>query len=276
MASILDDVRQMARGWRWTHRPLTPRSAEPWVGDPEPREFPTGWARTPAAKATREAVLRYVFRPIVWSESQPTVEGLDNLEHLEPPVLFVANHASHMDTPLLLCSLPRSWREKTAVAAAAGHHHRAEADRRGLEPRGVPGGNTVQGRLARPVAARGGPPGRRVRGAGGPGGPSGNVRHDAQGTVLAGEGPAPRVGPVRRTRSSRARRGVPHAVPAHAAGTGPAGRRGRLDLVGVASTGGGGSNPGPDRTRRPAVATRVGSQPAPAAAIAPSVAPMKR
>jgi 1-acyl-sn-glycerol-3-phosphate acyltransferase len=121
MTSILDDLRQMAKGWRWTHRPLTPRSAEPWVGDPEPHEFPTGWARTPAAKATREAVLRYVFRPIVWSESQPSVQGLDNLEHLAPPVLFVANHASHMDTPLLLCSLPRSWRERTAVAAAADY-----------------------------------------------------------------------------------------------------------------------------------------------------------
>jgi 1-acyl-sn-glycerol-3-phosphate acyltransferase len=121
MASIIDDVRQLANGWRWTRRPLTPRSAEPWVGDPEPREFPTGWARTPAARATREAILRYGFRPIVWSESQPTVEGLDNLEHMAPSVLFVANHASHMDTPLLLCSLPKSWREKTAVAAAADY-----------------------------------------------------------------------------------------------------------------------------------------------------------
>jgi 1-acyl-sn-glycerol-3-phosphate acyltransferase len=121
MASILDDVRQMAKGWRWTHRPLTPRSAEAWVGDPEPREFPTGWARTPAAKVTREAVLKYVFRPIVWTESQPSVQGLDNLEHLAPPVLFVANHASHMDTPLILCSLPKSWRERTAVAAAADY-----------------------------------------------------------------------------------------------------------------------------------------------------------
>jgi 1-acyl-sn-glycerol-3-phosphate acyltransferase len=121
MASILDDVRQMAKGWRWTHRSLTPRSAESWVGDPEPREFPTSWARTQPARVAREAILRYVFRPIVWTESQPSVEGLDNLEHLSPPVLFVSNHASHMDTPLILCSLPSSWREKTAVAAAADY-----------------------------------------------------------------------------------------------------------------------------------------------------------
>jgi 1-acyl-sn-glycerol-3-phosphate acyltransferase len=121
MASILHDVKELAKGWRWTHRTLTPRSAEPWVDDPEPHEFPTAWARTPAARATREAVLRYVFRPIVWSESQPAVEGLDHLENLARPVLFVANHSSHMDTPLILCSLPKEWRQKTAVAAAADY-----------------------------------------------------------------------------------------------------------------------------------------------------------
>jgi 1-acyl-sn-glycerol-3-phosphate acyltransferase len=33
----------------------------------------------------------------------------------------VANHASHIDTPLVLCSLPKDWREKTAVAAAADY-----------------------------------------------------------------------------------------------------------------------------------------------------------
>src|SRR2546422_6954025 len=35
--------------------------------------------------------------------------------------MFVANHASHIDTPLVLCSLPRQWREHTAVAAAADY-----------------------------------------------------------------------------------------------------------------------------------------------------------
>ena len=55
--SLLDEVRQVARGWRWTRRPLVPRSAEPWLADPEPREFPTAWARTPGAKAVREGLL---------------------------------------------------------------------------------------------------------------------------------------------------------------------------------------------------------------------------
>lgn len=119
--SILDEVRQVASGWRWTRRPLVPRSAEPWLADPEPHEFPTAWARTPAAKAVRAGILRFGFRPLVWNETDPSVEGRDNLEAVSPPVIFVANHASHVDTPLFLCSLPKRWRERTAVAAAADY-----------------------------------------------------------------------------------------------------------------------------------------------------------
>jgi 1-acyl-sn-glycerol-3-phosphate acyltransferase len=121
MASLVQDVRQMARGWRWTRRPLTPRSAERWVPRPEPREFPTAWARAPAARATREAILRYGLKPLVWTETDPRVEGLDHLQGVRAPVMFVANHTSHLDTPLVLCSLPSAWRRKTAVAAAADY-----------------------------------------------------------------------------------------------------------------------------------------------------------
>jgi 1-acyl-sn-glycerol-3-phosphate acyltransferase len=119
--SMIDEIREVARGWRWTRRPLVPRSAEAWQPGREPREFPTAWARSPAAKAVREAVLSYGFKPLVWTETEPTVEGLDNLDDVQPPVMFVANHASHMDTPLILCSLPKPWRERTAVAAAADY-----------------------------------------------------------------------------------------------------------------------------------------------------------
>jgi 1-acyl-sn-glycerol-3-phosphate acyltransferase len=49
------------------------------------------------------------------------VEGLDVLSRIEGPVIFVANHASHLDTPLILLSLPDEWRRRTAVAAAADY-----------------------------------------------------------------------------------------------------------------------------------------------------------
>src|SRR5205823_140693 len=37
------------------------------------------------------------------------------------PVMFVSNHSSHLDAPLILCSLPPAWRERTAVGAAADY-----------------------------------------------------------------------------------------------------------------------------------------------------------
>jgi 1-acyl-sn-glycerol-3-phosphate acyltransferase len=119
--SVLDEVRTVARGWRWGRRPLVPRSAEPWAPRPEPSEFPTAWARTPAGKVAREAIQRFLLRPLVWSETEPRVHGLEHLDRLQGPVVFVANHASHLDAPLILCSLPKRWRERTAVGAAADY-----------------------------------------------------------------------------------------------------------------------------------------------------------
>lgn len=121
MTSLMREVEQVARGWRWTRRSLTPRSAEPWTPEREPREFPTAWARTTAGCVAREVVQRWVLRPLVWSETRPRVGGLDRLGGLQGPVVFVANHSSHLDAPLVLCSLPLRWRERTAVGAAADY-----------------------------------------------------------------------------------------------------------------------------------------------------------
>ena len=54
----VQDVRQVARGWRWGRRPQVPRSAEPYVIPKETSVFPTRWARTPAAIAVREVLLQ--------------------------------------------------------------------------------------------------------------------------------------------------------------------------------------------------------------------------
>src|SRR5690606_36371898 len=40
---------------------------------------------------------------------------------VRPPVIFVANHSSHLDTAMILCSLPDEWRRRTAVAAASDY-----------------------------------------------------------------------------------------------------------------------------------------------------------
>lgn len=51
------------------------------------------------------------------------VAGHEHLDDLTGPVVFVANHNSHMDTPVILRALPGRWRRHTAVAAAADYFY---------------------------------------------------------------------------------------------------------------------------------------------------------
>ena len=121
MSSLREDIRQIADGWRWGRRSLPPASSVEWHPEPPAREFPTAWARTPAATRVREAIQTYALKPLVWTETDPKVEGLDHLDGLVGPVMFVSNHSSHLDAPLVLCSLPKKWRQRTATAAAADY-----------------------------------------------------------------------------------------------------------------------------------------------------------
>jgi 1-acyl-sn-glycerol-3-phosphate acyltransferase len=81
------------------------------------------WARTPPARVARELVLRGVFGAIVQAYSRREIAGLEHLEGLDGPVILVANHSSHVDTPVLLLSLPAWRRRRTAVAAAADYFY---------------------------------------------------------------------------------------------------------------------------------------------------------
>ena len=50
--------------------------------------------------------------------TQPKVTGLENLDGVQGPIIFTANHSSHLDSVAALYSLPSGLRSKTAVAAA--------------------------------------------------------------------------------------------------------------------------------------------------------------
>ncbi len=43
--------------------------------------------------------------------------GVEHLQGLTPPVLFIANHTSYLDQPAVMFSLPAEWRYRTATAA---------------------------------------------------------------------------------------------------------------------------------------------------------------
>jgi 1-acyl-sn-glycerol-3-phosphate acyltransferase len=82
------------------------------------------WARSEPACAVREALLSAVFRPLIALYARREVSGAKHLDTVEGPVVFVANHCSHMDTPLMLRALPWRWRHRTGTAAAADYFYK--------------------------------------------------------------------------------------------------------------------------------------------------------
>jgi len=69
----------------------------------------------------RAAIVEGPIRLMVQVLASPRRESLDRLADLEGPVVFVANHHSHIDTPLLLTSIPEPWRHRIVVGAAADY-----------------------------------------------------------------------------------------------------------------------------------------------------------
>ncbi|MDT3441601.1 lysophospholipid acyltransferase family protein [Pseudofrankia sp. BMG5.37] len=115
-------LRQAARGFRLGGQRLVPASAQVYWPPLPGREFPTAWARGPAATAARAAFLGGIMDPLLHSQLTWTVEGSEVFADLgEQPALIVANHASHLDATVLLCALPPAVRERTVVTAAADY-----------------------------------------------------------------------------------------------------------------------------------------------------------
>ena len=102
--------------------PSTPGNAEPLKVISELGvNYNTDWARGPGARVIRRAIHAGVLNPALRALTSPEIRGLDRLEALEGPAIFVANHHSHLDTGLLLSSLPYRFRKRTVIAAAADY-----------------------------------------------------------------------------------------------------------------------------------------------------------
>ncbi|HEY2655258.1 MAG TPA: lysophospholipid acyltransferase family protein [Solirubrobacteraceae bacterium] len=82
------------------------------------------WARSRPARWVRENFMQLVMNPLLDYYAARRATGGEKLAALKGPVIMVANHASHMDTPVILSALPRRLRKRTAVAAAADYFYR--------------------------------------------------------------------------------------------------------------------------------------------------------
>jgi 1-acyl-sn-glycerol-3-phosphate acyltransferase len=85
------------------------------------KRLPTDWTRSVGAGVVRAAILRFGFAPLLAAELDVRIEGRELLGDVAGPAIFVANHSSHLDAPLVLTSLPAGWRDRIAVGAAADY-----------------------------------------------------------------------------------------------------------------------------------------------------------
>jgi long-chain acyl-CoA synthetase len=94
------------------------------LGDVQSAEVATPFAQWPLglpARAARTLLQRTLMDPLTAFLCPTQVRGLENLEGLSGPLLFSANHTSHLDTPVVLKVLPNRFRWRLAAAAAADY-----------------------------------------------------------------------------------------------------------------------------------------------------------
>ena len=83
----------------------------------EPVEFPS-WNRTWPVRVVRRLSHATWIVPLTRAFAYARVEGLAHLRTIEGPVVFAANHQSHMDVPVIISALPGHWRARVAPAMA--------------------------------------------------------------------------------------------------------------------------------------------------------------
>ena len=277
-----------SRGFRWPLPPGPVRCPDRRPNASSASDYDTAWSRRYPVRLARAMVLDNVTRPLAQVSPRPNCGATRGSSGLEAPVIFAANHASHVDTPLLLSCLPRRvpppHRRRRGrrlllrppvegghvLVPARRHPHRAQqgqpavrrpgrrAAGRRVEPGHLPGGRPIARRLGPGVHGRRRLPGGPHRSSGGPGAHRRHPAHPAQGSST-----------IRRTRTTvtfgtplwpvdgeNARRfGRPDR-----GGGGHAGRRVAHRLVDGAESGGAGRDTAPPRSRRRRLAAVVGTR----------------
>jgi long-chain acyl-CoA synthetase len=83
----------------------------------EPVDFPS-WNRTWPVQVVRRRSQATWILPLARAFAWTTVEGREHLRQIDGPVIFAANHQSHMDVPVILAALPGRLRARVAPAMA--------------------------------------------------------------------------------------------------------------------------------------------------------------
>lgn len=83
--------------------------------------YDTEWSRKYPIRMIRALFLDGVTRPLIKTLLPPNIYGEDRIKDAPTPVIFAANHSSHLDTPLLASHIPEKYRHKTVIGAGADY-----------------------------------------------------------------------------------------------------------------------------------------------------------
>jgi 1-acyl-sn-glycerol-3-phosphate acyltransferase len=99
---------------------VTPRNVATQTDGPPPHPARDRFTSRPLA-AARFVAQRGLLKPLVWSLTRVTVVGRPPLKKVKGGFVIVANHASHLDAPLIMGALPRRLSRYLAAAAAGDY-----------------------------------------------------------------------------------------------------------------------------------------------------------
>ena len=120
-SAVANRLRRPGRNFPWVAPTWPGTVSQPPVEHTLGVNYDTGWARRYPSRFARLLLTEAVTTPGHEGPRRPDRLGLDRISHLAGPVVFAANHASHLDTPLLLSVIPEPWRHRTVVAAGADY-----------------------------------------------------------------------------------------------------------------------------------------------------------
>jgi len=83
------------------------------------REPVRSWALAWPARFSRAVIWPILGEPFVRAFYALEASGAEQLAAAPAPVIFAANHCAHLDNAFIIVALPRPWRRRLAIAAAA-------------------------------------------------------------------------------------------------------------------------------------------------------------
>lgn len=94
------------------------------TGTDPPQTIRLGWTHSSVGRTLRSLIQHIVLFPVLGVLTPHTVRGAETLKALRGPVIVVANHVSHLDTPIVVRILPPAIRSLLVVAAAKDYFYR--------------------------------------------------------------------------------------------------------------------------------------------------------